>query len=286
MEGLFIYSLNAKIQEIKPGMLSMLKTIKVQSSGNLFGDLTLLKNYVLPKLNTLAAIEQQLSELTTNYKTLQTDKNKLDEELKNKIGEITGLTSKIAELNNDIEIIKENLKNKDLLLNELKDTLKSKEMEFKELELRFNELSKERRNLITSLTTLVKKYNPNTIINESTDFVALLEEIIKHLKNSESFEKEMIEFIRNIINTFNYLLPDLRFNKEIDSLNQANETLNELIKLLTDKIGNIEYLFTKYSDLFANNLLFESKLANLDSILEEHVLYKQFLIDIKTLISN
>lgn len=286
MQKLFILSLNDRVRTIKPGIMSMLSTIKLSSKGNLFADLKLITDYVLPKLNTLAAIEQQLSELNQNYDKVRSEKQVLDDELKAKIGEITGLTDQINEKLREINKVKAELVNKNTELDNLKLDLEQVTSELTIIKIEKEKLLDDRNKLISKINEQIARFN-NLNIHEITDISEipkLLLDIVKHLKETNESDEKLFTLINIICNDFFANFTNLNLNHEIKSLDDLDQMLKQINDELLVKINAIEHVLTKYSDLFSNNLLFEERLSKLDEFLEDYNLLINFKNDVQALL--
>lgn len=286
MQKLFILSLNDRVRTIKPRIISMLDTIKLSSKGNLFADLKLITDYVLPKLNTLAAIELQLSELNRNYDKVKIEKQALDDELRIKIGEITGLTDQINEKLREIDKVKSELMNRNTELDSLKLDLKQVTDELNVVKAEKEKLLDDRNKLILKINEQIAKFN-NVDIHEVTDISEipkLLLDIVKHLKQTNESDKKLFSLINIICNDFFSNFTNLHLNYEIKSLDDIDHMLQQINDELLVKINAIEHVLTKYSDLFSNNLLFEERLSKLDEFLENYNLLVNFKNDVQALL--
>lgn len=286
MQKLFIVSLNDRVRAIKPGIISMLSTIKLSSKGNLFADLKLITNYVLPKLNTLAAIEQQLSELNQNYDKVRSEKQALDVELRTKIGEITGLTNQINEKLREISNVRTELANKNTELDSLKLDLRQVTNELNVVKAEKEKLLDDRIKLISKINEQIAKFN-NLNIHEITDMSEipkLLLDIVKHLKETNESDEKLFALINMICTNFFSNFMNLNLNHEIKSLDDIDQMLQQINDELLVKINAIEHVLTKYSDLFSNNLLFEERLSKLDEFLENYNLLMNFKNDVQALL--
>lgn len=286
MQKLFIVSLNDRVRAIKPGIISMLSTIKLSSKGNLFADLKLITDYVLPKLNTLAAIEQQLNELNQNYDKVRSEKQALDDELKAKIGEITGLTDQINERLREINKVRNELVNKNTELDNLKLDLRQVTNELNIVKAEKEKLLDDRIKLISKINEQIAKFN-NLNIHEITDMSEipkLLLDVVKHLRETNESDEKLFTLINMICNNFFSNFMNLNLNHEIKSLNDIDQMLQQINDELLVKINAIEHVLTKYSDLFSNNLLFEERLSKLDEFLENYNLLINFKSDVQALL--
>lgn len=287
MQKLFLVSLNDRVRSIKPGIIAMLTTIKQESKGNLFADLKLISNYVLPKLNTLAAIEQQLSELNQDYTKVKTEKQSLDDELKKKIGEITGLTEKINEKVKEIAQVKADLETKNNALDELKLELKGITDELNSVKLEKQKLLNDRIILIDRINTQISKLGNNNLhtINNILEIPQLLVDIVKHLKETNSNDEKIFKLINLICSEFFNKFTDITLNKEITKLEDIDQMLQQINNEILIKVDLIESMLIKYSDLFSSNLLFEEKISKLDDLLENYNLLNNFKNDVQSLLS-
>lgn len=286
MQKLFILSLNDRVRTIKPGIISMLSTIKLPSKGNLFADLKLITDYVLPKLNTLAAIEQQLSELNQNYDKVRSEKQALDDELRTRIGEITGLTDQINEKLREINKVKAELMSKNTELDNLKLDFRQVTDELNMVKAEKEKLLDDRNKLISKINEQIVKFN-NVDIHEVTDISEipkLLLDIVKHLKQTNESDEKLFALINIICNDFFSNFTNLSLNHEIKSLDDIDHMLQQINDELLVKINSIEHVLNKYSDLFSNNLLFEERLSKLDEFLESYNLLINFKNDVQSLL--
>lgn len=215
------------------------------------------KNEILNKLvvQSLSLELQELQVKDNHISKLYEQLSGLRGDIKEKDLKIENLDTKVVDLNKKVSLLEDNIKeNEESFIKQLRDNtekfelvaekLKNTEKDKAELELNLNDIVEE-------LNSVARRLKDKNIVSSN------IEEIT-------DFEKVILE-----LNKANVLMTE--YNEELESkiveINTKNTSLNEQLKDTSEKYNRLN---EKYIELNKQNTILETKVTEMNEVLENH----------------